>query len=122
MNGISLRPAVGADWECLAAATETCIRKYAELTWGNWIPETRDSFRPEIHQVIQCDGESIGAMALVDELDALSLEKLYILPEHQGKGIGTFLLKHCIEQADAGRVLPIAGACGRAPHAVCMKQ
>lgn len=78
------------------------MREYAEQTWGKWITEPRNNFRPEIHQIIQCDEDDIGCIALIDEPDALTLEKLYILPSHQNRGIGTFLLRCLIERADAG--------------------
>jgi len=39
---------------------------------------------------------------LIDQPDALMLKKLYILPSHQNRGIGTFLLRRLIERADAG--------------------
>ena len=78
------------------------MREYPEQTWGKLIPEPRNNFRPEIHEIIQCDGDGIGCIALIDQPDALMLEKLYILPSHQNRGIGTFLLRRLIERADAG--------------------
>jgi GNAT superfamily N-acetyltransferase len=100
MPNIMLRRATEDDWDFLCTVTESCMREYAERTWGNWIPEARDTFRPEIHEIIQCDGEEIGCIAVIDEADALLLEKLYILPSHQGRGIGTLLLTRLIERAD----------------------
>lgn len=92
MSTITLRLASEFDWDFLSRVQESCMREYAERTWGNWIPEPRDNFRAEIHQIIQCDGVEIGCVALIDEPDALLLEKLYILPGHQRQGIGTLLL------------------------------
>ena len=43
----------------------------------------------------------MGCIALIDEADALMLEKLYILPSHQRRGIGTLLLGRVIERAHA---------------------
>ncbi|WP_321858168.1 GNAT family N-acetyltransferase [Paraburkholderia tropica] len=80
---------------------ETCMKEYAVQTWGTWIPEPPEKFRPEIHEIIQYDGDEIGCMAVVAEEDVLSLEKLYILPAFQGRGIGTWLLKRLIERAHA---------------------
>ena len=78
------------------------MREYAERTWGVWIPEPFDNFRPEIHQIIQCDGDEIGCIAVIDEPGALMLEKLYILPNYQRRGIGTLLLGRLIKCAHAG--------------------
>jgi GNAT superfamily N-acetyltransferase len=77
------------------------MREYAERTSGNWIPEPRDNFRPEVHRIIQCDGIEIGCVALIEEPDALMLEKLYILPTYQRGGIGTSLLRRLVERAHA---------------------
>lgn len=79
------------------------MREYAERTWGKWISEPRGNFRPETHQIIRCDGDEIGCVALIEESDRLLLEKLYILPSHQGRGIGTLLLRRLIERARIGR-------------------
>jgi GNAT superfamily N-acetyltransferase len=101
MLNVTLRPANESDWDFLCVVQETCMREYAERTWGNWIPEPRGNFRPEIHQIIECDGVEMGCIALIDEADALMLEKLYILPSHQRRGIGTLLLGRVIERAHA---------------------
>jgi GNAT superfamily N-acetyltransferase len=99
MLNVTLRPASEFDWDFLCAVQESCMREYAERTWGNWIPEPRDNFRPEVHQIIQCDGIEIGCVALIEEPDALMLEKLYILPSYQRRGIGTSLLRRLVERA-----------------------
>jgi GNAT superfamily N-acetyltransferase len=101
MLNITVRPATESDRDFLCTVQELCMRAYAERTWGKWIPEPFDNFRPEIHQIIQCDGKEIGCIAVIDEPEALMLEKLYILPGHQGRGIGTWLLEGLIERARA---------------------
>ena len=103
MLNIALRQATEHDWDFVCVVQESCMREYSERTWGTWIPEPRDSFRPEIHEIIQCDGDDIGCIAVIDEPDALLLEKLYILPGHQSRGIGTLLLKRVIERAHASQ-------------------
>jgi GNAT superfamily N-acetyltransferase len=101
MPTITLRQASDSDWTFLSMIQETCMKAYAVRTWGTWIPEPLENFRPETHEIIQCDGDEIGCMAVVAEEDVLSLEKLYILPAFQGRGIGTWLLKRLIERAHA---------------------
>jgi ribosomal protein S18 acetylase RimI-like enzyme len=101
MLNITLRGATEYDWDFLSAVQESCMREYAERTWGNWIPEPRGNVRPAIHQIIRCDGDDVGCIALIDVPDALMLEKLYILPSHQNRGIGTLLLGRLVERAHA---------------------
>ena len=103
MSNITVRPACESDWVFLSMVQETCMRKYAESTWGKWIPEPRENFRAETHQIIRCDGEEIGCIALIEESGTLLLEKLYILPSHQGRGVGTWLLRCIIERARTSR-------------------
>ncbi|MEQ5839509.1 GNAT family N-acetyltransferase [Paraburkholderia acidicola] len=99
MSNVTLRPATESDWDFLCVVQEACMREYAEATWGKWVPEPRDNFRLETHQVIQCDGDDIGCIALIDEAEALMLEKFYVLPSHQNRGIGTLLLRRLIDGA-----------------------
>lgn len=99
MPKVVLRPATALDWEFVAFVTETCMRQYAELTWGNWLPDSRESFQPAIHQIIQCDGDEIGCIALIEESTAMTLKTLYILPGHQNRGIGALLVRQVVERA-----------------------
>ncbi|ASL47602.1 L-amino acid N-acyltransferase MnaT [Burkholderia sp. AD24] len=101
MPNITLRHATESDRVFLATVHETCMRDYAVQTWGIWLPEPRDACRLEIHQIIQSDHSEIGCIAVAEEPDALMLEKLYVLPTHQGRGIGTLLLSRLIESAHA---------------------
>jgi GNAT superfamily N-acetyltransferase len=93
---ISLRAASDADWPFLSTLQETCMREYAEQIWGRWTPEPRENYRPEIHQVIRYRRQDVGCLAIVEEPDSWKLEKLYILPSHQRRGIGSALLQYCI--------------------------
>jgi GNAT superfamily N-acetyltransferase len=53
--------------------------------------------------VAALDGEVIGMAAFGAQSDGLVLWKLYVLPEHHGKGIGSRLMDAVVERArDAG--------------------
>ncbi|MGX7002467.1 GNAT family N-acetyltransferase [Caballeronia sp. KNU42] len=77
------------------------MRDYVELTWGKWLADVPNDFQASIHQIVQCDGDDIGCLALVDEPAVLTLKTLYILPSHQNRGIGAFLMRQVIEHARA---------------------
>jgi GNAT superfamily N-acetyltransferase len=49
-----------------------------------------------IWELIELDNQSIGYISLTPEIKQLKLNKLYILPEIQGKGIGQEALKHVL--------------------------
>jgi GNAT superfamily N-acetyltransferase len=51
------------------------------------------------HQIIQCDGQDVGCMAVERHENHIQLVKLYLLPAFQGQGIGTFLIRQLIAEA-----------------------
>ncbi|OXC74895.1 GNAT family N-acetyltransferase [Caballeronia sordidicola] len=103
MSNIDLRRAIEQDWDFVALVTEACMRNYVEQAWGQWRPDSPDDFNAGIHQIIRCNGDDIGCVALVDETAVVVLKTLYILPAHQNRGIGTALMQRIIERADAGK-------------------
>jgi GNAT superfamily N-acetyltransferase len=97
---VTLRPATADDAEFVFRVTEACMRAYAEQTWGAWNEAvTRASFDPATHRIIRCDDEDIGCLAVHAREDHLDLDKLYILPAYQNRGIGTDLIRGIIAQA-----------------------
>jgi diamine N-acetyltransferase len=52
-----------------------------------------------IWELIEMDNISIGYIALTPEKEVLKLNKLYILPNIQGKGLGQLALSHVINYA-----------------------
>ena len=47
-------------------------------------------------QLLKLSGEPVGycSYARTDRPDELKLEQLYLLPQHKGKGLGGFMLRH----------------------------
>lgn len=79
------------------------MREYVEALWGEWLPDvTRASFRPDLTQIIQFDGTDIGCIEVTEEPSVLFLGKLFISPNHQNRGVGSFLLSRLIVRADEG--------------------
>jgi GNAT superfamily N-acetyltransferase len=103
MPDITLRPATERDWDFVAFVTETCMRDYVEETWGQWRADSSDDFDANLHQIVRCDCNDIGCIALVDEPAVLVLKTLYILPSHQNRGIGAALMRRIIEQANLNK-------------------
>jgi len=99
---VTVRPAAPADAEFVFRLTEACMRHYAEETWGQWNEEiTRASFLPATHHIIQVDGRDIGCIALEQAADHLVLQKLYILPDWQNRGIGARIMRDIMAEAGA---------------------
>jgi GNAT superfamily N-acetyltransferase len=50
--------------------------------------------------LITYDGKLIGTIAAIESEDCIDIGQFFILPEYQGKGIGTHLLRSILDKAD----------------------
>ncbi|WP_245841393.1 GNAT family N-acetyltransferase [Paraburkholderia ribeironis] len=64
------------------------------------------SFDPAFCRFVMVDGVSVGFVLAKLTDDHLALEHLYIVPEHQGKGIGSAVLDSIFADADC-RSIPV---------------
>lgn len=64
------------------------------------------SFDPALCRFIEIDGVRSGFILIRPQADHWLLDHLYILPVHQGKGVGAAVLRDMFARADAQR-LPI---------------
>jgi GNAT superfamily N-acetyltransferase len=101
----ALRSATSADAGFVQELEEICMRAYAEVLWASWIPSiARYGFDPSRHRVVQIDGKDVGCIDVWREADHLLLDKLYLLPEARGQGIGASLLNLVLSEAQAARM------------------
>jgi GNAT superfamily N-acetyltransferase len=109
-NPLALRPATQADGEALFRILKATMQAYVDQTWGWNEAQQRayfwDRFNPATEQIIVLDEQDIGVMAVSDRTDMLFVERLYILPAYQGRGIGTQLLR-CTMARACDRGLPV---------------
>ncbi|CAB3770997.1 GNAT family acetyltransferase [Burkholderia sp. MSh2] len=68
------------------------------------------SFDPALCRFIEADGVRAGFFVVRPKDDHWLLDHLYIVPAHQGKGIGAAVLRNVLAQADARRVPVRVGA------------
>lgn len=73
------------------------MRRHVELVWG-WDDAAQEAFferrwNPEAWQVIEVDGRPAGLLIVEDSPAALYVAEIQILPELQGGGIGTAVLR-----------------------------
>ena len=68
-----------------------------------------ESFQQNVHEQrfrdtplsrIMRNGQAVGTIALTAFADHLRLDEFYLLPAHQGQGLGTRILNHCLAIAD----------------------
>jgi len=101
---INISPATDADcefaYQVKKAAEGDLIR--AMFGWDEafqWAFHLKDwtQNRPDI---IFYDGQAIGTLLVVEIDGRLEIGRFFILPEHQNRGIGTFLLGRVLRWAD----------------------
>jgi GNAT superfamily N-acetyltransferase len=92
-----LRAATEADCEFLWCLTATTMRGYiaAVAVWEEGLQEQQFwcTFDPARWRVLTVDGEDVGGFAAHHHPQALYLSDLYLLPEFQGCGIGSAIIK-----------------------------
>lgn len=98
-----LRPATPTDYNFLYHLHITTIKPYVAATWG-WDDTTqanffRQKFDPTTRQIILLDGRPIGVLSLQEQPTETFLALIEILPDYQGQGIGTAVIKDVIHTA-----------------------
>jgi GNAT superfamily N-acetyltransferase len=103
MNSFTLRKASPNDSEFAYCVKRAALREYVEKVWGWDETEQRQlheqRFRTQDFQVINWAGTDVGIMAVVVAPDCVKVNGLFLLPEHQGKGIGRRCMLLIMEEA-----------------------
>jgi ribosomal protein S18 acetylase RimI-like enzyme len=105
MDHLKLRRATDDDAEFAYRTKEAGFRRYVEQVWG-WNDEEQRRlharrYNSQEFSVIQLAGVDVGIIAVVREPDCFRLNQLFVLPEYQGKGIGTTCTMRVVEDASA---------------------
>ena len=104
MKELNLRKACASDSELVFAIKKAAFREYVEQIWG-W----DDSYQRELHNkrfaaqdvcIIQLHEVDIGFLAVSHTSDTLKVNQLFILPEYQGRGIGSVCMSRIIDDAN----------------------
>ncbi|MCA8000210.1 GNAT family N-acetyltransferase [Burkholderia metallica] len=106
--------ATRADAETLVAIRIAAMRDSLERI-GRFDPQrARErflaSFDPALCRFIEADGVNAGFFVVRPQEAHWLLDHLYIVPGHQGKGIGAAVLRRIFAEADAQRVPVRVGA------------
>jgi GNAT superfamily N-acetyltransferase len=93
------------DAETLVAIRIAAMRESLERI-GRFDPQRArerflSTFDPALCRFITVDGVRVGFIVIHPEADHWLLDHFYILPEHQGKGIGAAVLQDVFANADA---------------------
>lgn len=97
-----LRPATMRESAFLYDLRAMTMKAQVEQIPG-WSPEMREAyyldFDPKVHQIIVIDGKNAGAVSVIDRGTEVYISNLHLLPEYQGRGLGTRILGDLMRQA-----------------------
>lgn len=100
-NDLTLRPASDQDSSLVDHLEEVCMRDYATALWGQWLPRPEGPFPADQHRIIVHSGIDVGCVETIRQPDHLWLNKFYLLPAYQRRGIGAIILKRMVDEAAA---------------------
>ena len=103
-SSIKLRPATWADYDFLYALKRAALRPYVEQTWGKWDEAQQEDwfrrhFTPEENQIITYHNQDIGVLSVDRRESDIFIGNIELLPEFQGKGIGTTIINIILTEA-----------------------
>lgn len=106
-----LRPASESDCEFLLMLHCITLHDVIEATWG-WDEAWQQTdfnrrFAVQEVSIIQVMDHDVSGLWLEWQSDALYIHEIQVVPDYQGKGLGTVVIREVIGQA-AGRMLPVA--------------
>src|SRR5262249_4500142 len=98
-----LRPAVDTDRGFARLLHHACYRPWVEPIWG-WDEDRQDRifderWDPSETTIAELDGKPVGSLRTSDRGDHIFLDDIEIHPHHQGRGLGTELLRGVLSKA-----------------------
>lgn len=103
-NQLERKPATAEDREFMRQVHHRAYHDVVVKQFGDWNEEAQDKFfesdaSNSPHEIILSNGEPCGYFSMEETEEAIELHELVILPEFQGKGIGSKILKEVLEKA-----------------------
>jgi ribosomal protein S18 acetylase RimI-like enzyme len=108
----TLRPVTEADYEFIYTLNSRTMRPYVEPIWG-WDEDIqRKAFErrwnPDNQQIIVVEGRDAGRITLNETEDLIYIAQINLLPEFQGKGIGSAVIESVkTDAAQTGRFVEL---------------
>ena len=110
ITNLRLRKATVGDSEFAYQTKKVAFREYVEKVWGWDEDEQRQlherRFASQDFQVIQVSDINVGILAIVRQPDCVKVNQMFIVPEHQSRGIGAACIMRIIEDAAVSK-LPV---------------
>ena len=110
MAGHQMKPILRAaredDTPFLKWLEEVCMRDYAMALWGAWRPAPEETLAFQNHRIILDEGRDVGCVSTIRSADHMWVDRLYVAPSHQRRGLGGGALRMVIAEAAASH-LPV---------------
>lgn len=99
-----LRPATSDDAQLIYHIEEDAMRRYAEQTWGKWLPAEQPAqyiaaFDPTFQSIVLVEGQEAGVLQVIEHVSEVALQKLYLLSQYRCRGVGASVLAHVLSLA-----------------------
>lgn len=102
-HDVRVRPALSGDREFLFEVRRAALRAYVEQTSGWDDEEQRTAADKEFAElpfaVVEESGRPVGYVCVIRQSECDFIEEIALLPEAQGRGIGTRLLRSILRAA-----------------------
>lgn len=103
MDSLTLRKAGPKDREFAYRVKKSAFKEYVDQVWGWDEDEQRQLHEQRLEtqdfRVVSSAGADVGIMAVVVAPDCVRVNQLFLLPEHQGQGIGRKCMLLIMEEA-----------------------
>jgi len=103
MTDLTLRKATQQDFDFLYHLNRATMKEYVEQTWGwdeVWQQRYfRQHFDPAVRQIITFQGRDVGVLSVAEGEAEVFLDTVEVLPEYQGRGIGTCIINSVLTEA-----------------------
>lgn len=106
---LARRPATESDTDFARQVHHRAYREVVERQFGPWVEDEQDRFFAGDwagggFEIVLCDGTPCGYVCVEDRGDDVLVRELVLLPEFQGHGVGTAILREVIDLARSRRV------------------
>ena len=103
MEELNIRKALASDSEFVFAVKQAAYREYIEQVWGwdgNYQRERHNrEFASHDLYILQFRGTDVGFLITSCASDTLKVNQIFILPEYQGRGIGSACMPRIVDDA-----------------------
>jgi GNAT superfamily N-acetyltransferase len=103
MKEIKLQSATLENSEFAYQTKKMAFKEYVDKVWGWDEDEQRklheNRFSSQDFQIIKHGDDHVGIIAVMRDSESVKVNQMFILPEHQGKGIGTVCLNLILGEA-----------------------